>query len=432
MNVEVKKAGPCRCELEIVADSESVGKVYKEILGTYVKNASLPGFRKGRAPLAMVEARFAKDLKKEAQDRIISKSYNEALEQESLEVCGLIDLEEGDFDPKTDYRFKLIVDVDPDFKLPNCEGIKIKSEQAEPTEKDIDEAVEGLLERYATYEEVVEARTIARDDMVKIDYSATVDGAPLAEVAPGSEGIAEKQDYWMLVNHYAFLPDMEEGLIGCSVGDEKDVKVSFAADFSDEALAGKTAVYHVKVKAHREKTIPALDDKMLAQLGVESEDDLRGKIKESMQASSEERERDRQRDEICKYLIKKTKMEVPQSLVDREARSSIQSIVRQRMARGASQEDIEKAREEIFKEASAIADQRVRLEYILDRIADDLDLSVSEDELQASLRKDAMRYGMDPERFIEMSLQRSSPEALSEALRLQKAIDALLEKAIVK
>lgn len=431
MNVDVKKIGPCRRALKIEADEDAVSKEYKAILNDYVANASLPGFRKGRAPVPMVEKRFAKDLSDDAKQRVVAKAYHDAVGREELSVVAVVDMDEAEFDPKRGFEFTVTVDVDPEFKLPNYEGIKIVAQKTDPSEEEIDQAIERLLENYASYEDV-DDRSVQRDDMVKVDYSATVDGKPLQEVSPESESVGEKEDYWLLVNQNAFLPEMEEGLIGCRIGEETDVAVAYPSDFSDKTLAGMKAQYHVKIKALRAKKIPELSEEILERLGVDSVEELRAKISEGMRESGEEREKSRQRDEVCSHLIKKTKMDVPESRVQEVANSLIDNIVRRKMGQGDSQEKIQSERDEILKEALQLATERVKLDYILDRISEQEQVEVSDEDLEDFLSEEAAKYGMTPERFKEAMQERSSPEKMKEALRSSKTVDLLLGKAAVK
>jgi len=431
MKVDLKKSGPCRRTMNISVESDAVDREYEKVLSQFVKSANLPGFRKGKAPAKMVEGRYAKEIKEDVSQQLVAKFYHEAVSSEELQVVAVLDVEPGELNPGQDFEFSVSIDEDPDFKLPNYEGIKIKAQSSEPSDEDVDKALDGILDRYAAYEDV-DDRSVRRDDMVKIDYQASIDGQPVAEISPENKQIGEREDFWLLVNSHAFLPEMEEGLIGCEIGSETEIQVRYDEEMPDDNLAGKTAVYKVKVKAIRGKQIPELGRDLLEQFEVESEDELRNKIRESMTESAAEREKTRQRDEICSYLLKKTKMDVPESLLAEATRGAIQNIVRRRTGQGASQDDIEKSRDEIIEEARKLAGERVKLDYILDRIADQEEIEVSDDELREHLEAEARRYGMLSEQFIASMEERSSPENMKKGVRSGKTLDILLEKANVK
>lgn len=431
MKVDLKRSGPCRRTMNISVDQETVGQEYDKVLAQYVQSANLPGFRKGKAPARMVEGRYAKDIREDVSQQLVSKFYHEAVTAEGLQVVAVLDVEPGELDPGQVFEFSVSIDEAPDFKLPNYEGIKIKAQSSEPSEEDVDKALDGILERYAAYEDV-DDRPVRRDDMVKIDYQATIDGRPVADMSPDNKQMGEREDFWLLVNSHAFLPEMEEGLIGCEIGSETEIQVRYDEKMPDDNLAGKTAVYNVKVKAIRGKQIPELGKDLLEQFEVESEEELRQKIREGMAESAAEREKTRQRDEICSYLLKKTKLDVPESLLAEATRGAIQNIVRRRTAQGVGQDEIESGREQIIEEARKLATDRVKLDYILDKIATQEDVEVSDAELREHLEAEAKRYGMPAEQFIASMGERTSPESMKNGMRSGKTLDILLEKANIK
>lgn len=431
MNVEVKEDGPCRRSLEIELDAEQVDGEYRDVLKQYARQVTIPGFRKGKAPEKVVEKKFSNEVSDETKKRLMSKAYRDAVKQEDLDVVTEVDIQDEEFNPESNFRFTVTVDVTPEFKLPEYKGIKLKGEETEPTEEDLEEGLQHVLEQYAGYEDI-EDRPVQRDDMVKIDYDAEVDGQPLAEVSPENEGMGHKEDYWVLVNESAFLPEMQEALIGCSIGDEKDVEVRFGDDFADELLAGKKAVYHVKVKAIRGKKIPELDETIINKLGFETEEELRERLRSSMAESNASREKTRLQDEICEHLLKKTEIEVPRSEVQGMMEDAIKNIVRNRTRQGAQQEDIEKDKEEIFAEAEKVADERLKLRYILKEIADQEEVSVSDADVDDYMQKQAAQYGVPVDQVREKIMENSSMEQIKNSLLPSKTVDMLLEEADVK
>lgn len=431
MNIDVKRDGACRRTLGIEVDAERVDGEYADILDQYFRNALVPGFRKGKAPKKMVEQRFRKDISEEAKKRLISNSYHDALKEEGLEVVSVLDLQDGDFEPASALKFSVAVDVKPDFNLSDYKGIKVKGESTEPTKDEIEDGLRNVLEQFAQYEEI-DDRPIERNDMAKIDYTATTDdGQSLSEVAE-DENLAEREDYWVLVNSHAFLPEMEQALIGCSIGDETDVDVEFGDDFEDDNLAGRKAIYHVEVKAIKGKKTPELDETLLERLGFESEDALRERLRSNMVSGKKNRENNRLREEICEYLLKKTKIEVPQSEVEGMMDDVIKDIVRREMQKGTQREDIENRREEIFKEAKGLAEERLKLNYILARIADEEGIEVTDSDVEEYMQQEAGRYGMPVEQIREKLLENSSEDSVKSGLRPGKAVEMLLEEADVK
>lgn len=431
MNVLIEKAGPCRRKLEIDVDASSVSEEYQKLLKEYAKQATLPGFRKGKAPLKMVASNYSKDLNEDLKQLIVSDSYREAVKKEELDVVAVVGLEDDNFDPQKGFKFSVTVDVEPDFELPEYTGIKIKSESTEPTEEQIDEVINSILGQYASYEEIQD-RAVERDDMVKIDYEASVDGKPLEEVSPESSELAKKEDYWILANDNAFIPEMADGLVGLEIGAKKDVPAKFASDFSDSELAGKDVTYHVTIKALRGKKIPEISERILKDYDVETEQELRETVKKRLAESAEQSEQNRQIDEICSYLLKKTKLDVPQSSVGSEMESVMQNMVRARMSQGSTSEDMENEKDRIIEDSSKLAEDRVKLSYIIDRIADQENIEVSDEELEEVIESQAKSNGMEVDEYKKAIEERSSLESLKARMKADKTMKMLKEKAVIK
>ncbi len=425
MKVKVSEIGVCQRSLEIEVEADKVSDTYKSMLNQYMKNASLPGFRKGKAPQAMVEKRYSKDLLDDVKQELVADAYREAVKQEELEVVAVMGMDEEEFDPKSEFRFIVKVDVPPEFKLPGYEGIKLKGENTVPEKKDIDVAIERLLDRYASYEDV-EDRAVQEDDMVKIDYSAVIGEKPLEEFSPKAKGLGGKENYWVLVNDNAFLPEMKDGLTGCRIGDEKVIEVLFNDGFTVRELAGQEARFTVKVKAICSKVMPELTKDMLKRFNVDSEDELRAEIKDELEEAASRHETDRLQNEICAYLLKKTKIEVPKSQIYSITDDMIRRIVYKHTSSGGSREDIEAQKDEIFAEAKARAVDQVKLSYIMAAIAKTEKIEVSDAEVEEHVDKESESLGMPKEDWTDNYLDK-----IRAHLKTEKVLDMLLEKSIV-
>jgi len=214
--------------------------------------------------------------------------------------------------------------------------------------------------------------------LVQVDFDAACDGQPLAEIAPKAAGLGQARDYWIRADERAFLPELGDALVGTSVGDQKEIGVDFAQDFSLPELAGKHAVYTVSIKAVREPKLPELNESFVKGLGVETAEQFRERVRERLQQSAEASEQRQRRDQIVRYLLEKTQIDVPESLVQAQTRSTVYDLVRHNRMRGISQEEIESHRDEIFGAAAQSAVETVKLRHILRRVAAEESLEASE------------------------------------------------------
>jgi trigger factor len=278
----------------------------------------------------------------------------------------------------------------------------------------------------------VAGRGVAEGDLVQIDYEAVMNGKPLEEAAPEARGLGRGKDFWVHAGENAFLPGFAEGLLGAGIGDKRQVFVDFPADFAQASLAGKSATYFVDIKALRERKVPALDPALLKELGVESEQQLREQIRTDLGRLGEVREKSRLKSEIVKRLLEQTVMALPASVVEEETRHAIYEIVRRNTARGASREQIEGHKEEIFDAATRGAGDKVKARYMLHRIAEEEKIEVTPEEVTVRVESLAREQGIAAPEMLSHLEKNNLMEGLRDEIRVDKTLDFLLEQAVVK
>ena len=280
MNVQITDINETRKTLTVTLDKGEVDGEYQALLGQYTKQVSLPGFRPGKAPAAMVAKRFGKELKDEFKTKVIGKAYRDGLEQSKLEVLSLVDVEEGAIEPGLSAAIKLTVDVRPEFKLPDYTGIETQVQPAEPTAAEIDTMVEGLRAERADFK--VADRAAAKSDYVRFGYAGTYEGKPLTELVGDKAIYASAPQTWEEVEgaNEGLLPGVSLQLAGLKAGEKKTVTVTFPADFAAvPALAGKAVDYVIEVQEVRERVLPPMDEAFFKANQVENLDGLKEQIR---------------------------------------------------------------------------------------------------------------------------------------------------------
>lgn len=433
MKIVVEQVGPCRKVLKIEVPAETVTAEYTKVVAEFAKRARIRGFRPGKAPVAVVEKQFAKDVLEETREQVVPRAYREAIVEKKLQPVAIVDVSEVQIDKALPLSFKVTVDVQPEFSLPDYKGIAVKSHKVEVKEEEVEQVVANLRERNAHFETVT-GRPAAKGDVVEIDYTGTCEGRSLAEIAPDHSELAQGKDFWVLVADEGplFLPGLPAQLEGMEVGQTRETTVTFPADYRVSAVAGKQAQYTVTARGVRERQLPEMNEEFLKTVGAESQDDLRNKIRENLREAGEATERNRQKDDIVKWLMEHTELtDLPQTMVDEEARHIIQNVVQENVRRGVAKEQIEANREDIFNRAAQSSSDRVKLDYVLSRVADQEKVSVEEADVDRRLAEMAARYGMPAQRLKAEMEKRESLGGLRHSLRLEKAVDALLGMAVV-
>lgn len=432
MKVIVEQNGPCRRVLKIEVPSETVVAEYQAVVGELSKQVRIPGFRPGKAPAAVVEKRLSKEALEETRERLVPRAYRQALDQENLKPIAIVDVSDIHVDRHLPLSFRVTVDVDPAFVLPSYKGIPLKSRKVEVKEDEVDQVISGIRDRAARLESIT-GRPAQKGDVVEVDYTGVSEGKPVSELAPENSEMNEGKDFWVLLaDGPEFLPGLAAQLEGIEIGQTRTANVTFPADYRVKAVAGRSAVYTVTAKGIRERRLPELDGEFLKSLAVASMEEMRVRVTENLRDAAEGGERNRQRDEIIKWLLEHTEIkDLPQSLVEEEARQIIRDVVQENVRRGASKEEIESHREDIFTRASQSSTDRVKMDYILGRIADEEKVSVAEAEVEQRIRSLAARYGMPVQRLRADLEQRGAVAAIRKNLRMEKAVDVALAAANV-
>ena len=427
MKVDTQAGGPCRVKLIVKAEATETRPDYEEIVNLYVQRGRLPGFRPGKAPRPVVENRFRGDIDADVRSRLIGKFYRDAIQESKVSAVAVVDVTDVIFSPETGISFVALVDVAPDFKLPKYKKIPLKVETPVVTDEQVNAQVDRLRNMMARFEDAP-GDAAARGDLVCIDYTGICDGKPLQDVVPEAAGLANGVDFWAQVEAPEFIPGLALALEGVKGGDTREIKVKFEKDFHLEAMRGRKVEYRVQAKNVRHRILP-LDADVCQRAGFASLDDLRTRSRKELQSAAEQREQERQQQEVVDYLLKRTEFDLPESVVSEETNLTMRGMLRDIVGRGATREDIEKNREAILGAATTASRDRVRLRYILSRIAEEEKIQVSDAEVEQRIQEMASQYRMTVEKLRASIEERHGVESLTADIRNEKMLGQLVEDA---
>ena len=434
MNVQITDINDTRKTLTVTLDQGEVEGEYNTLLGEFTRQVSLPGFRPGKAPVAMVAKRFGKELKEEFKSKVIGKAYRDGLEQSKLQVLSLVDVEEGSIEPGLSAAIKLTVDVRPEIKLPEYTGIETTVEPTEPTDAEVDNVIEGLRAERADFK--VAERPAAKGDYVRFGYTGTLDGKPLDEVVGDKKIYAAAPQTWEEVEgaNEGLLPGVSTQLAGLKTGDKKSIDVAFPAEFSAvPALAGKTVAYAIEVQEIRERVLAPLDEAFFKSHQVENLDGLKTQIRANLTARKDYGNRAAQRRQITEALATRATFPVPDSLVASERDGILRQFIEENIRNGVPQEKLEENKKELFENATKAATTRVKVQLILAEIAEAEKIKVDEKDFNNWLMREAMRSGQRPDKLAkELGKDRDQVRAVQQQLMFDKTLDFLVSKATVK
>ena len=379
MKTNTKKLDNCQVELTVTLDADEMKAVVKEVEKAFMREARLPGFRPGKVPIEIIRKQFADGLKQETEHTMIRKNYNDAVKAESIDEVALVDVKDIKAGAEGG-EFTAIVDVKPTFKLPTYKGLKISEKDTKVTDQQVKDQLERLRAAYAKYEDAKEGDTVADGDFVQIDYSGTVDGKPILEIAPEAKIVASGTGFWTQVEEGRFLPEILEAVKGMKTGETKEgVKAKFAKEGAPEGLGGKKAEYTVTVKMFRRRVLPG-DAEFAEKAKAESVEKLSETIREALEKQAVEGEAIRRENEAVEMLMKKVDFAVPGSQVRRAMDSVLNEFAQRAQYSGLGADYFEKNRDKIMQDAEDAATRQVRAWYVFDAIAKAENIEAKNDE----------------------------------------------------
>lgn len=368
MKTSCKSQDKCQVKLTVTLDADEMSAIVKDVEKVFLREAQLPGFRKGKVPLQVIRKEFADGLKQETQRAMFQKKYPEAIKAEGIDEIALANVEDMKFDEKGG-SFVAIVEVKPQFKLPTYKGLKVEFKDAKVEDAQVKDQLERLRAAYAKYEDAKDGETVADGDFVQIDYEGTVGKKKILEINPEAKIVAEGKGFWTQVEEGRFLPEILDAVKGMKAGETKDgIKAKFDKESAPEGLKGEKATYTVTLKSFRRRILPT-DAEFAEKAKAESFEKLQTTIRESLEKRAVENEAIRRENEAVELLMKKVDFDVPESQVRRAMDGYLQELAQRAQYSGLNAEYFEKNRDKILKDAEAAATKQVRLWYVLDAIA---------------------------------------------------------------
>ena len=433
MNIQLNSISDTRKSLVVTLDKSEVDTEHQAVIAEIAQQARIPGFRPGKAPAAMVAKRYGKEITEEFKQKVVSKAYRGALEQQKLDVLNIVNVEPGQVEPGLSAAVTITLDVRPEFTLPDYTELPTEVAPTESTDAEVDNVIEGLRAERAEFK--VAERAAAKSDYVKLSYEGSVDGKPIADLAADKQIYGKVPQTWEEVEgaNEGVIPGLGKQLAGLKTGDKKTVSIAFSADFAPvPALAGKTADYAVEVLEIRERALPPLDEAFFKANQADSLDALKASVRNNLKLQKEYQNRSEQRRQVTEALAAKVEFSVPESLVESETQGVLRQFIEENMRRGIPQEQFEKDKKELFENARKAAGQRVKIQLLLAKVAEAEKLSVTEKDIDAFIYREAMRTQQKPDKLVKaLTTDRDQLRAVQQSIIFDKAVDFLVSKAKV-
>jgi trigger factor len=430
MKTVLKEISPTRKQIDIEIEPDAVRAVYDRISDNYARAATVPGFRPGHAPRAVVRSRFKDQIRTEVLRELLPNAVQEAIAEHNVAALGEPELNLENTEGLSELgqkplSFNVNVDVLPEINLAAYKGLAAARRTRPVKEEDIDRVIEQLRESSASLQPV-EERGAQIGDTVTANFHGTFVNQPDAEPI-------NVEDVDVILGGQGVVQAITDNLVGVQPDDEKTFSVDYPQDFSAKGLAGKLIEYKVKVNAVRIKELPEVDDEWAQSLGddIESTDQLRDKIRSDLDSQAKNEAEGKVRTELLRQLVDAHQFELPERLVAHQTEHRFESVVRDMIGHGidprSPELDWERARDSLKEQAS----YELRSSLLLERIADEEKIEVSDDEIESEINTIAEGSRQTPQQVHDVLTKQGGERSIAPRLRNRKALDFLVANANV-
>ena len=430
VKTDVQDINETRKTITVSVAAAEIASIEASLIKEFMRDAKIPGFRPGKAPENMIRMRYAKELKSELSQRVVSKAHQEGVAKSDFEIFGVVDLNKGEIAAGSDATITFTVDVLQAFEVPAYEGLKVTNEPTEASAEEVEKMFEQLLSQRAEFN--VAEKAADKGDYVRCSYEGKIGDELIADLVPETPMYGTQKVTWEEAGAEG-TPGVQaivDGVVGMQAGDEKEVTMEFAEDFKPEALAGKTAVYSLKAEEVREKVMPALDDAFFASMQVKDEAELRERISENIEGQKKEQNSNAERQQITEQLLASVEFAIPESGIESETEAVLRDFMQRNMQQGASEADFEAHKEQLHEGASKAAHDRLKSRLILSKIAEKEKVQAENDDFSRLIMMQAQQSGEKPEKIVkEIQKDQSRINNMRSEILLGKTMDLILDKA---
>ncbi len=424
MSVQVEALEKNMAKLTVEVPADRLEKALDTAYNKQKKSISIPGFRKGKVPRAMVEKMYGVEIfYEDAANILLQETYPEAYDESGLDIVSQPSIDVVQLEKGKPFIYTAEVAVKPEVTLGKYKGITVTKIDTTVTDEEVDAEIE--TQRNNNARTVSVERPIENGDTAVIDFEGFVDGVAFE----GGKG----ENYDLEIGSHSFIDTFEDQLVGKSAGDDVDVNVTFPEQYQAEDLAGKPALFKVKIHEVKAKELPELDDEFAQDVSeCDTLADYKEEVKKKLADRKEADARRTKEDEAVDKIIDDAKMDIPEAMIDNQVNSMINDFANNMMQQGLSLEQymqftgmtMDKFKEQVRPDAV----KRIQTSLVLEQIAKDENIEVSDEDVDAEIEKMAASYGMEADKLKEY-IQDAEKETMKNDIAIQKAITLVMDNA---
>lgn len=413
-------------KLTFTVEAEKFEEAMKKVYTKTAKYFSIPGFRKGKAPMQLVEKQYGSEIfYEDAFNEIAADVYDEGIKENKVEAVSKPNIDIIQMEKGKELIFTATVQTKPEVKLGKYKGIEIKKIEYNVSDEQIDHEIGHMAEKNSRIVSV-EDRPVESGDITVIDFEGSVDGVPF-------EG-GKAEGHELEIGSNTFIPGFEDQIIGMKIDEERDINVKFPEEYFSADLAGKDAVFKIKLHEIKKKELPVIDDEFAKDVSeFDTIKELKDSIKEKLEAENEKREKYETEEEAIKTVCENTEIDIPSGMVELEIDNMVKDIENRLSYQGLKIEQylqmIGKTEEEMRKEFEEQAQRSVKSRLVLEAVVGAEKLEASEEEITEKIKEMAKQYNKEEKELLENEQLKSY---IAESMKTEKAIDFIVENAKIK
>jgi trigger factor len=425
VKVSIKDGKGCTKEIEAEIPAEDIQVKVDAIYQRLSREAKIDGFRKGKAPMEVIQKQFKSSVRDEIIQRELPEYVRSVIQEKQLNVVSSPQITHLQFEEGSPMKFMVVVETKPEFELKEYKGLKVTKEKTNVKEEEVDKAIDNLREQFAQFIPV-EDRSSKENDLVVIDFDGKINGQPF-------EG-GKATRFPVLLGSQSLLKDFEENLIGLKKSENKIFKITFPQEYAKKDVAGKEVEFTVTVQEIKEKKLPVIDNEF-AKNSAKCDDvkALREKLEAQIKDGKEVEQRSKMIEQIGEKLISEHPFEMPVSLMNIEQQRLAQQGVQRLRNQGVDFNKLsEKQKKEFIEKLRPIAQKNVHMAMIVEKIAEAENIQCEEKDLDAYYGKISENVNQPVDTVKRYIQQKGNPESVKEWIQYEKALDFLISVAKVE
>lgn len=425
MSLQVEKLEKNMAKLTIEVPAEEFDAAIKNAYNKNKNKFSIPGFRKGKAPLAMLEKMYGAGIfYEDAANEVIDASYPKAAEESKEEIVSTPEIKVTQIEKGKAFIYEATVALKPEVTLGEYKGVEVKKAEAVVTDEDVENELTAARKKNGRLIDV-EDGTIEDGDNTIIDFTGYIDD----KTFDGGAGT----DYPLVIGSHSFIEGFEDQLIGKKKGETCDVNVTFPAEYHADELAGKPAKFVVTIKEVKRNELPELNDEFASEVSdFDTLDEYKADIRKKLQEKKEQDAKVENENNVIEKVVENAQMELPQPMVDTQAREMVENYARRLQSQGLNINDYMKytgmTPEKLMEQMRPEAEKRIKTRLVLEKVVEVENVEVSDEKLDEQINEIATSYKLEGAKLKEMMGEREK-EQIREDLKVQAAIDLLVEQA---